>query len=96
MRHFKFYFVILFLLEKLSSSFALQLIATPGKRLNYGCSAVVEDDNNRIEPSIISKDIGYFVRCAAAGAVSCSFTHSALVPIDVIKTKVLNFHSPYF
>jgi len=31
---------------------------------------------------------GYYVRCALAGAVCCSITHSAVVPIDVVKTRL--------
>ena len=30
----------------------------------------------------------YFLECAAAGAISCSFAHSAMIPLDVIKTKI--------
>jgi len=39
-------------------------------------------------PAPSTSGVGYYVRCALAGAVCCSLTHSAVVPIDVVKTRL--------
>jgi hypothetical protein len=36
----------------------------------------------------IAKNFKYFLHYAMAGAVSCSLAHSAMVPLDVVKTRV--------
>eukprot|EP00746_Dinoflagellata_sp_MGD_P000356 gnl/MRDRNA2_/MRDRNA2_100642_c0_seq1.p1 gnl/MRDRNA2_/MRDRNA2_100642_c0~~gnl/MRDRNA2_/MRDRNA2_100642_c0_seq1.p1 ORF type:complete len:314 (+),score=54.50 gnl/MRDRNA2_/MRDRNA2_100642_c0_seq1:95-1036(+) len=33
-------------------------------------------------------DAGYFLKSAIAGGICCSITHGAVVPIDVVKTKI--------
>jgi hypothetical protein len=35
-----------------------------------------------------AKKTKYFFECALAGAISCSFTHCVIIPLDVIKTKI--------
>lgn len=39
-------------------------------------------------PAIEPKSSSYFWQCGLAGAISCSFTHSIMIPLDVIKTKI--------
>ena len=39
-------------------------------------------------PAIEPKSSTYFLRCGIAGAISCSFTHCIMIPLDVIKTKI--------
>ena len=36
----------------------------------------------------VKKDFRYFMKCSIAGAISCSFSHAIMVPIDNIKTKM--------
>eukprot|EP01041_Mallomonas_annulata_P003059 gene3059-5993_t len=38
--------------------------------------------------SLNRKPADYFIRCGLAGAISCSFSHSLLVPVDVVKTRM--------
>jgi solute carrier family 25 phosphate transporter 3 len=33
-------------------------------------------------------DVAYFTKGAAAGGVCCSFTHGAMTPVDVVKTRI--------
>ena len=44
--------------------------------------------NNYSIHRTVKKDFGYFMKCSIAGAISCSFSHAIMVPIDNIKTKM--------
>lgn len=39
-------------------------------------------------PSQQKHDLMYYLKGAAAGGICCSFTHAALTPVDVVKTRV--------